>query len=161
MAKLFTPILEGDGIDFSFFNSLWNKNRTEKSYDKLGQDRNVSDNENLALRIPDTVVFQLGQPLKWYFTSERDKRPLILRKRKQNLSAVKIEEEFIRKARVGGKSIDKNDIVAYFIAAERKSKDAKDGKKSDEEDDFGFIEYLNEEGLRKKLSDLLRLSELK
>ena len=150
MANLFTPSLEGDGIDFSFFHCLWNKNRNEGQNDRLGRGSKSERGEDLALRLPDTVVFQLGQPLRWYFTSEREKQPLILRKRKQNLSAAKIEQEFLRKARLGRKSLDQNDLVAYFIASDRKSINP-ESKENDEVDDFKGcgIEYFNEEGFRK------------
>jgi hypothetical protein len=151
MANLFTPSLEGDGIDFSFFHCLWNKNRNEEQNERLGRGSKAEGDKDLALRLPDTVVFQLGQPLRWYFTSEREKHPLILRKRKQNLSAAKIEQEFLRKTRLRRKSLDQSDLVAYFIASDRKSINL-ESTENDEADNFNGcgIEYFNEEGLRKK-----------
>jgi hypothetical protein len=118
------PSLEGDGINFSFFHHLWIKNRNQdkehgnKGYHNM-QDKTCKNISKIVqLRLPDTVVFRLGQPLQWYFTCEHGGQPSILRKRKQNLNIEKIEEIFIQKGRAVNKGwLDpNNDILAYFIS---------------------------------------------
>lgn len=113
--------LEGDGINASFFHLLWNKDNAPTSSSSMST--NTTTNTTAPpppLRIPDTVVFQYGQPLHWYFTSKRGgkdgKTVTILRKRKQNVTIEKIEELFLKKASTRGVLGD-HDVVAYFIAS--------------------------------------------
>jgi hypothetical protein len=117
------------------------------------------------LRIPDTIVFQYGQPYNWYFTSLKGTnnnkrcRPTILRKRRQNLSMEMIEREFVKRCRVdhGGKLDQKRDIIAYFVASadctnRRHQSDLKETRceeKPTEELVDCDIEYLNSDDLRK------------
>ncbi len=122
MANIFTPSIQGDGISFIFFQHLWQKNRNEERNNerqKKSHDNESKKGKVVSLRIPDTVIFQLGQPLQWYFTSERGRQQsIILRKRKQNVNVEKIEEDFLRKTKAANKGcICQNDIVAYFIAS--------------------------------------------
>jgi hypothetical protein len=174
MANIFTPSIEGDGINFSFFQNLWQKNRNEEK-EKSHLQGNIQHNKSdaIPLRLPDTVIFQLGQPLQWYFTSERGRQTIILRKRKQNVHAEKIEEEFLRRCKGANKGcMCENDIVAYFIASSdctlrnRKHGQGKangedgtfdddksgyhstDEDQSKNEDSICDIEYFNAEGLR-------------
>lgn len=122
MANIFTPSLEGDGINFTLFQHLWHKNRSEERKQSFSI-HNVKEKTSSSLklnpiRLPDTVIFQLGQPLQWYFTSERGRQTIILRKRKQNVNIERIEEEFLRKSKVTNNGhLCQNDIVAYFIAS--------------------------------------------
>ena len=150
--------LEGDGINTAFFHLLWNK------------DNAAAFSSSVPLRIPDTVVFQYGQPLHWYFTSKRGgkdgKTITILRKRKQNVTIEKIEELFLQKSSTRGVLGD-HDVVAYFIASadctsrfrrHQSSNDCNDD--DDEDDDDGNdddsdvnnttcdIEYFDREGLK-------------
>lgn len=168
---MFAPSLHGDGIRFAFFHHLWNKNRNrEKEYGngcRATHRKNESNVEaSVQLRIPDTVIFRLGQPLQWYFTSERSGQASILRKRKQNVNVEKVEEVFLRKTKAANKGwLDShNDIVAYFIASkecsrQRQSSDSNpegecnyrndDEDPEDEDIQGNNIEYFNGEGLRK------------
>lgn len=168
MSNLFAPELPGDGIRFAFFHHLWSKNRGDDTNQKKGVEKKstISKSPRVEVRLPDTVIFRLGQPLQWYFTSERGGRPLILRKRKKNINVEKIEEDFLRKLRkVRGQIDSSTDIVAYFIASNECSKRnrnisfGKEGRNGDNEsqmsgrdqndDDTCDIEYFNEEALRK------------
>ena len=178
MANLFAPSLHGDGIRFAFFHHLWSKNRAEvEGNNNQSQTRNKKSNRShLPLRIPDTVIFRLGQPLQWYFTSERGNKVTILRKRKRNISVEKIEEEFLRKIKSANNGwLDpKNDIVAYFIAStecsvhNRQLLPSTTGTKGYENDQEHVdknathkscdIEYFNEEGLRKSVDVILPFS---
>jgi len=159
MANFFAPSLQGDGINCTFFQLLWNKticntqittdlestslkdicllikkgNSSRTYYDTRNQaqvrkkeNRPNKSNNNLSIRIPDTIIFQFGQPVQWYFTSEqggklkgKNKETSILRKRKQNLTVEKIEEAILNKSKASHKgSIDpKIDVVAYFVSA--------------------------------------------
>jgi hypothetical protein len=109
----------------------------------------------------------LGQPLQWYFTSERSGQASILRKRKQNINVEKVEEVFLRKNKSANKGcLDSHSyIVAYFIASKECSRQKRSLDPSlerdshcvnndvDPEDEEGRgntcdIEYFNEEGLR-------------
>jgi len=177
MANIFTPSIEGDGINFTFFRNLWHKNKNE---DKRSPCKNYCKRKNVVIdpiRLPDTVIFQLGQPLQWYFTSERGGQPIILRKRKQNVNIEKIEEEFLKKGKISNNGyLSQNDIIAYFIASsdctsrnrknetqinEADASEVKISNKSDPfvhclnsedeitvEESFCDIEYFNEESLR-------------
>lgn len=180
MANVFARSLHGDGISLNFFRHLWSKNRKEEGKGEGATSESSRKDEGgiYSLRVPDTVIFQLGQPLQWYFTSCRSRQPTILRKKKQNLNTEKIEQEFIRKSRVAKKSpINSNDIIAYFIASSEKSatnrtsgggcnkrKTQVRGRHSDihneesnitsaededQEDNVCSIEYFNKETLRK------------
>jgi hypothetical protein len=82
--------LEGDGVCVSLFELLWRKDEF---------------NFGPSVSLPDTVVFQSGQPVAWYFTSVDGK---IKKKHRNNLMAVKIEEHF-RKRTIG------YDVIACFI----------------------------------------------
>ena len=120
MANIFSPSIEGDGISFTFFLHLWNKNRNEERNEPVSniKTRVTKDLHVNPIRVPDTVIFQLGQPLHWYFTSERGKQPTILRKRKQNVNVEKIAEEFVRKCKAKNNgNLCQHDVVAYFIAS--------------------------------------------
>ena len=115
MAIVTPALLEGDGINASFFHLLWNKDNASASSSST-----TTAQPPPPLRVPDTVVFQYGQPLYWYFTSKRGgkdgKTVTILRKRKQNVTIEKIEELFLKKASTRGVLGD-HDVVAYFIAS--------------------------------------------
>ena len=128
--------LQGDGINFDFFNMLWSKS---DDCDRNDVGFESSDNcfhgrtgkkENPILRVPDTVIFQFGQPYQWYFTSKNggaDKnKTTILRKRRANLTLAKIKEVFLSKA---GKVGD-DDVVAYFISSNRGTDTTSDGRAS-------------------------------
>ncbi len=171
MANLFAPSLQGDGIRFEFFHHLWSKNRSEdKERIKLNGDKQVL-NSDVQVRLPDTVIFRLGQPLEWYFTNKRGGHTSILKKRKRNVNVEKIEEVFLRKNRSTkkGRLDSKNDIIAYFIASgecSSRNRQISYSKRADchnldnnssevntHEDEMHDnscdIEYFNEEGLRK------------
>ncbi len=109
--------LEGDGLNIPFFQLLWNKDNAASS---SSTNTNTTPPPQPPLRVPDTVVFQYGQPLHWYFTSRRGgkdgKTVTILRKRKQNVTIEKIEELFLKKAATRG-VLGEHDVVAYFIAS--------------------------------------------
>lgn len=92
MSNLFAPSLNGDGINFAFFDNVWSNNRNSGNQ-KQSKDHGSKRKANISISVPDTVIFQLGQPLQWYFTSDRGRQPTILRKKKQNLTAEKVEEE--------------------------------------------------------------------
>ena len=115
MAIVTPALLEGDGINASFFHLLWNKDNASAASSST-----TTAQPPPPLRIPDTVVFQYGQPLYWYFTSKRGgkdgKTVTILRKRKQNVTIEKIEELYLKKAATRGVLGD-HDVVAYFIAS--------------------------------------------
>ena len=120
MANIFTPSIEGDGINFTFFQKLWHTNRNEEKehFSSSHRDNRPKRSQTNPIRLPDTVIFQLGQPLHWYFTSERGRQTIILRKRKQNVNIEKIEEEFLRKFKVkNGGFLHQDDVIAYFIAS--------------------------------------------
>ena len=84
--------LEGDGISAVLLHWLHVK-------DELGYGPTIC--------LPDTVVYKLGQPVHWYFTSKIDNK--IKKKSKQKLVNVQIEETFNR----CGAGCD---IVAYYIS---------------------------------------------
>jgi hypothetical protein len=121
------PMLQGDGIKFSFFHYLWMKNRGQLKEFGTKKFQSIQKGnwkvKSTQIRLPDTVIFRLGQPLQWYFTSERGGQPSLLRKRKQNLNVEKIENVFIKKARNVNKDwLDSNnDILAYFISSSNAS----------------------------------------
>jgi hypothetical protein len=121
------PFLQGDGIKISFFHYLWMKNRGHnKEYEKgCREEAPPRKNSNCTpqLRLPDTVIFRLGRPWQWYFTSERGGHPSILRKRKQNLNVEKVQEIFLRKGRAANKGwLDShNDVIAYFISSSKEN----------------------------------------
>ena len=80
--------LEGDGLNIPFFQLLWNKdNAASASSSSNAASSSAAPPQPPPLRVPDTVVFQYGQPLHWYFTSRRGgkdgKTVTILRKRPQ------------------------------------------------------------------------------
>ena len=174
MESNFKPSVQGDGVNIAFFQQLWQKNRKEvrDSQSETYSSASNSD-EQTPLRLPDTVTFQLGQPLQWFFTSERGGNPVILKKRRQNVNVEKVEEVFLEKARASNKGfLHENDIVAYFIASNectlrnrRMTKqrtldsESHDGTRpvgpelfaGQEEDSICDIEYFNEEALRKYL----------
>ncbi len=163
--------MHGDGIRFDFFHHLWNKNKSksksknEQNGTKLGSRIELSNGTEAAhqVRLPDTVIFRLGQPLQWYFTSERGKRASILRKRKRNVKVEHIEEVFLRKCKSKKKGpLDSTDIVAYFIASEECTHRNRQGTIPSDHNNCSSpcensflkgengcdIEYFNEEGLR-------------
>ncbi len=176
MASIFKkPSIQGDGINIAFFQQLWQKNRNEV---RDCQEHEVSSStadtgDSTPLRLPDTVIFQLGQPLQWFFTSERGGRPAILRKRRQNVNVEKVEEVFLKKAKAFNKGfLHEDGIVAYFIASNectlRNRRNPRQGSPLDfvsNNDTSGLpqqectnpeegsascdIEYFNEKGLRK------------
>lgn len=141
--------LNSDGINFALFHLLWNKQKShqkeQQQQDQLGEGENSdSDTDNGGgVRIPDSVIFQFGQPLFWYFTSHSNnngnpcqkgqqkkrrgrksaRKCTILRKRKPNLTIDKIEDVFLDKARRDGfitnnerPKQQSSDVVAYFIS---------------------------------------------
>ena len=117
--------LEGDGLNIPLFQLLWNKDNAASALSSSNANAASSSTTTTPppqppLRVPDTVVFQYGQPLHWYFTSRRGgkdgKTVTILRKRKQNVTIEKIEELFLKKAATRGVLGD-HDVVAYFIAS--------------------------------------------
>jgi len=77
------------------------------------------------INIPDTIIYKFRQPAFWYFTGKDGK---IKKKRKFNISNIKIEEAFASKE-LG------SDIVAYYLF-------------SDPETQKTTIEYLNKSSLR-------------
>ena len=84
--------LEGDGVNSNLFHYLWSKDESDWGP---------------HINIPDTIVYKYGVPFCWYFTSSNG---TVQKKSRHNLSSVRIEEAFTRKA-MG------SDIVAYFISA--------------------------------------------
>ena len=149
---VFDESLRGDGISFAFFHHLWNRNKgLDKKENAETTNSNVLEN---VIRLPDTVIFRLGQPLQWYFTSQRGGVVNILKKRKQNINVEKIEETFLRKTRCKSdkESFPTQKIIAYFIA----SPDGSNTNTTKEAEDHDWtetcdIEYFNEEGLRKSI----------
>lgn len=149
--------LHGDGINFPFFNLLWNKTSSEdcgsKRQAKSLGDSDVQNKSHSVgkkgdgskqapvLRVPDTVVFLFGQPHQWYFTSKNggpDKnKTTILRKRRGNLTLANIEEVFLTKASSRG-DVKDEDIVAYFISSK-----GGDVGTSTEEDDHDQVARLD------------------
>ena len=63
-------------------------------------------NCGLIINVPDTVVYEFGLPISWYFTSKNGN---LKKKNKINLLSAKIEEEFNKHA-LG------YDVIAYFIS---------------------------------------------
>ena len=117
--QLFT--LTSDGISLEFFNLLWTK-------DEL--------NFGPAINIPDTIVYKMGTPANWFFTSSNGK---IKRKNRQNLMNARIEEAFT-------KYLLGYDVIATFIHIESTEEDG--GR----DDSVGknkplTIEYLDRNGL--------------
>ena len=167
MPNLFAPSLQGDGVRFTFFDYLWNKNRGENkdNVSKANETRASALSSSTQIRVPDTVIFRLGQPLQWYFTKERGGETSILRKRKKNVNVEKIEEVFLKKILSTKKGCldPKNDIVAYFISSKECSSLNRQGSFDDRTTNEGIsdskvdtpcnntgdIEYFNKEGLRK------------
>ena len=154
MASIFKPSIQGDGINIAFFQQLWQKNRNDNiSSNKCQSARHrftTAVPQRIPLRLPDTVIFQLGQPLQWYFTSERGEGPSILRKRRQNVTVEKIEEVFLKRARVSNKGfLHENDIVAYFIASnECTLRNRKNVPQRADEHDHGDSERLPDQNGR-------------
>lgn len=147
---VFAESLRGDGISFAFFHHLWSRNKDQEKKENL--EPNSSNVLESQIRLPDTVIFRLGQPLQWYFTSQRGGVVNILKKRKQNINVEKIEETFLRKAgcKSDKESFPKQKIIAYFIASP--SPDGPNTAKETEDHDWTEtcdIEYFNEQGLRK------------
>ncbi len=180
MASIFKHSVQGDGINFAFFQLLWQKNRNEgrgNGIKEIKERPEISprNSKRIPLRLPDTVVFHLGQPMQWYFTSERGKLTTILRKRRKNVTIEKIEEVFLKKFRASNKGFlhHKDDVVAYFVASNectlRNRRYTEDeslcrlddeskilqGKSQhegyNEEDGVCDIEFFNEKGLREYL----------
>lgn len=85
-------ILDSDGISEDFYNLLWTK-------DEL--------NFGPTINIPDTVIFNFGQPIAWYFTASNGK---IKKKSKQNLVLAKMEQSFL-------KHVLGYDVVASFTSS--------------------------------------------
>lgn len=86
-----TQSIETDGASQALFNLLWTK-------DEL--------NFGPSINIPDTIIFQYGQPLVWYFTASNGK---IKKKNRNNLLNARIEDAFTR-------NILGYDVIATFIA---------------------------------------------
>jgi len=99
--------LAGDGISLAFFELLWKKAEDESS--------------PLKLRLPDTVLISHGVPSQYFFTSTKqckDGNPVILRKRKQNVTLDNIFDNFCRKSSTGSHVKEgEHEVVAYFIAS--------------------------------------------
>eukprot|EP00586_Coscinodiscus_wailesii_P010918 CAMPEP_0172513862 /NCGR_PEP_ID=MMETSP1066-20121228/256073_1 /TAXON_ID=671091 /ORGANISM="Coscinodiscus wailesii, Strain CCMP2513" /LENGTH=781 /DNA_ID=CAMNT_0013294307 /DNA_START=656 /DNA_END=2998 /DNA_ORIENTATION=- len=167
--------LEGDGLSFPLFHLLWTKSPRQLQQQQQQQQKkqNESSRTNtppgvgMELRIPDTILLQFGQPLHWYFTSEKGKKATILRKRKHNLTIEKIEKGFLSSRR--GVLRDDKDIVAYFISKGSESNPifgnetyrSSDKNENENDDDsssssggeaVASIEYFDERGLRDFLS---------
>jgi len=83
--------LEGDGVIRNLLHFLWAKDELD---------------EGPRINIPDTVIYEFRQPAIWYFTSKNGQ---IKKKGKYNLSNIRIEEAFTRKA-IG------SDIIAYYLS---------------------------------------------
>lgn len=165
MVSIFKSSMHGDGINFSFFQQLWQNNRNEGrgNENKFKSEIKFCESKRVSLRLPDTIIFQLGQPLQWYFTSERGEQSTILRKRRQNVNVEKIEEVFLKKARSSSKGfLHKDDIVAYFISSNEctlrnRRKSTSDetshyvlsqNEHRSEEDNGCDIEFFNEKSFR-------------
>jgi hypothetical protein len=148
MVNFTSSNLEGDGIHPDFFHRLWIKHRNfeQDNYD----DKRRDSSSQVDIRIPDTVIFRLGQPLHWYFTNERNRRTSILRKRKRNLNVEKIEQVFLRKANgsLDG-NVDDHTIVAYFVASKESTSRNRVQNGLNDETTSCDIEYFNKQGLRK------------
>jgi hypothetical protein len=143
--------LNGDGINFAFFDLLWSKFSNEEQ-------TRADASKSPILRVPDTVLFLFGIPHQWYFTSKnggphRDKTS-ILRKRKANLTLENIEQVFLTKASSlrGGASDD--GVVAYFISSKPDSTGDELNASLDacnavvDNEMSCNIEYFNKESLR-------------
>jgi hypothetical protein len=140
--------LEGDGIHPDFFHRLWIKNHNLEQENFDDKSRNLSS--QFDIRIPDTVIFRLGQPLNWYFTNERNNRATILKKRKRNLNIEKIEQVFLRKAKSSfGENVSDHAIIAYFIASKESTSRNRVKNGLDYETVSCDIEYFDRQGLRK------------
>ena len=104
--------LDGDGINFAFFDLLWSK---------CSSNERLASSEPPILRVPDTLLFLHGQPHQWYFTSKNGgphkNKTCILRKKKTNLNLENIQEVFLTKASSKGEVGDE-EVVAYFISLE-------------------------------------------
>lgn len=119
MSRPNAEALEGDGINLAFFHLMWNKaEQDEQNYTVCESSKDVVRRH--PIRVPDTIAFQFGHPLYWYFTSKRGgrdgKSTTILRKRKQNVTVELIKDLFLKKASTNG-NLSPNDVVAYFIAS--------------------------------------------
>ena len=174
--------MHGDGINFTLFHLLWLKQRPmdqEKDVPYKSQNgfdfeskssikcedaivsANLQESEpfffdkkkhKTSLRIPDTVIFHFGQPVQWYFTSQKKKGVTILRKRKHNLTIEKIEEVFIQKTKLKNNGwVDKNEIVAYFVTNNDCTSTHNLGDKCDDEstaiEGLCNIEYFDKDSL--------------
>jgi hypothetical protein len=148
MVNFTSSNLEGDGIHPDFFHRLWIKNRNEEQENNDNKSRGLCS--QLDIRIPDTVIFRLGQPLNWYFTNERNKRTSILKKRKRNLNVEKIEQVFLRKANSSfGREVNDHVIVAYFVASKECTSRNRVQNGLNVDTETCDIEYFNRQGLRK------------
>eukprot|EP00940_MAST-03C_sp_MAST-3C-sp2_P003639 g3639.t1 len=134
--------LGGNGVIVNLLHYLW-----------------LRDDDSAApkVHVPDTVVFNFGQPAHWYFTS---KDGTIKKKNRHNLTGEKILEVFVKKRSPGC------DIIAYFLSQSesatgtigsssksldvvvRESLETSKKEEGEEGGDATTIEYFDEDGLR-------------
>ena len=81
-----------DGIQNSFFYILWSKSKWSR---------------NMKLRIPNTVLFDDGVPIAWFFTG---KTGTVLKKSSGNTNIAKIQSFYRRMRRV-----NKTNIAAVYV----------------------------------------------
>ena len=90
MAAHLPPPLDGAGVVTNLYEYLWSRDELDA---------------RPQVQIPDTVLYVAGKPLTWYFTSVSGE---VKRKNATNVTVLKIEEEFTKKA-FGC------DVIATFI----------------------------------------------
>ena len=96
--------MEKDGYCFMIYDFLWMKK----------SDEYLNWNKELKINIGDTIVYQDGFPIKWYFTGENGE---ILKHRKDKLNFDYIFSYFI-------KFNHNSDIIATYYFKDEKSNES-------------------------------------
>ena len=140
--KIKTPI-DGDILYDLLYHILWCK---ETMY----------DDPSFRLYLPDTVIFQDGLPLAWYFS---DSEVVVKKKKPENLNNENILKTFIKKK-------SKFDIVGYYITIpwEHHSKSIKVENFTNkilemDENEVPLVEYFNEKDFKDFFKNPARLKK--
>jgi len=119
--------LEGFGFVDKFFYQLW---RSETGTARFSEPH---------LMIPHTVLFNCGQPTKWFFTSKQSATfGEFQKKKRKNATSPAIFEEFMkqRKNRV-------SDVIAYYVSGKAYKAGEFEQPKVEFLDTEGFIEFMS------------------
>lgn len=119
--------LEGFGFVDKFFYQLW---RSETGCARFSEPH---------LMIPHTVLFNCGQPTKWFFTSKQSATfGEFQKKKRKNATSPAIEEEFMRqrKNRV-------SDVIAYYVSGKSYKAGEFEQPKVEFLDTAGFIQFMS------------------